>query len=973
MRPVLCEDLADPEVGLVVLMAPSGYGKTTLLAQYARQPRRTAAWVTLHADDGEDVALEQAVVQAVTTALPGLALLLWRASLDSPASVMARAQALARDLDGVEGNVDLILDGTDVLGANAGRWLEAFLAMLGEGHRLLLSGCERPPLALTQLLAAGSARVIGPEALAFSLDETRVYFAERQVPEDPDGAWRALEGWPAGLALVASGAAPLLMPHDLVRDVLERLPPEIRSGLPEAAVADTWTEAGLARLGARLPAGWLPAARRVGLPLTPLQSGAARPHRLLLELLEEELRAQPTRHAELHMAAGRAAEADGEALRALGHYLKAGALATALDLVGQLVRRYELRWEAKLVRQVVEGLPEAHLTPHLRRAWGRALLETGEAARGEAVLRALRAEGYRDRKLMFALGTLAAREGRFQDQLALAEEGLSLVQADEPTLSLIRLRAAALLGCGRVQEALTGAQAAAAQAEAEDNLIELGAILSLLHSAYKVLGRPMDSERALRRGLEVYEALGMPSRALHVQNNLACLLQAQGRLDEGVQVAAQALALADQEGGVMRPVLQATLADLYRASGCFAEAAGLYRAALEGSAAFKLDTLPPLIWPGLAEAALRCGDHPAAAEALNWARHLSGQGAHEPTQQLAFCEGLFAFEDGDLDRAGQHFRVTAVTQAASELQVRAQAYLAEIARRQGQLTDVHLAPLRPVLAQPGWGALRADTAVLEGLFGDLQVSGGAVPTRQSPSFQHQLSSVMKAPVTLSLSTLGTLKVDVQGAPLHLPRAKSGEILVWLAQHGPGTRDQLVNALWDGSAERRHGEHFRVAVRQLRCALATHPAVTFNPLPFEAGVYRLSEQFELQLDWRLARPALRSGRAEALERVLNAYAGPFLPHLETEWIREQRAQAAEDTLAAALALGALLQDTEPHRALWAYGRAADLDLLNEQAQRGVIRAHLKLGEVAAAERAYAQYARVLRDELGDAPPFFLSQA
>ncbi|MVN86231.1 hypothetical protein GO986_05580 [Deinococcus sp. HMF7620] len=963
-RASVAATLAEAETPLVVLVAPSGYGKTTALAQHARQTARAVAWLTVQEDHAESGALEQAVVAALKAALPEVQVPQWQAAQLSPAPA-ARAQALARDLDGAPANLDLVLDGADLLGTAAGRWLDVLVGALGEGHRLLLSGCERPPLQLSRHLAAGTARLLGAEDLAFSLPETQTYFAGRQAAQSPEAAHQALEGWPAGLALVASGAAPLLLPDDLLRDVLGRLPPEVRVRLPEAAVADTWHEAGLARLGVALPTGWLRVARAVGLPLTPLGGEAARPHRLVLNLLEAELRAQPERHQQLHLAAGQAAEADGEEVRALGHYLKAGAQDTALALAERLVRRYEVRWEPRLVRQVVEQLPEVHLTPQLRRAWGQALLETGEAARGEALLRTLRAEGHRDRRLLFALGTLAARSGRFQEQLALADEGLALTQPDEPTLSLRRLRASALLGCGELAAGLQEALAAAEQAEAEDDLLGLGAALALVHEAYMVLGQPLDSERALRRGLEVYQALGMPSRALALQNDLACLLQGQGRIDEGLTVGTQALTLATQEGSIMQPLLQATLGDLHRAAGEYEQARALYGAALAGSAAFKLDTLPPLIWPGLAEAALRCGDLPAANEALTRARHAAPHGASESAHQLALCEGLFAFEQRDWAAAQTYFAQAAQSRAAFGVQERAQAYLAELARQVGRVQAAHLAPLRLALQHPERSVLRADAAVLTELFALCQGAGEV--TTGHPAYP----AAPGVPcLRLDLLTLGSLRVQVQSEPLHLPRAKSGEILVWLALHGPGTRERIVDALWDGSAERRHGEHFRVAVRQLRCALAAHPAVTFNPLPFEAGLYRLAEEFEVCLDSRLARAALASGEPEALRRAAEAYAGPFLPQQDAEWIAELRGEVEAETLAAALTLGAQTQATDSALSLWAYTRAADLDPMNEQAQRGLLRGHLRLGDQGAADRAYARYARRLLDELNEAPGFTL---
>ena len=55
-RAASCGSLLGTEAPVVVIGAPAGYGKTTLLAQYAAVADRPVAWLSLDAADGDPVA-----------------------------------------------------------------------------------------------------------------------------------------------------------------------------------------------------------------------------------------------------------------------------------------------------------------------------------------------------------------------------------------------------------------------------------------------------------------------------------------------------------------------------------------------------------------------------------------------------------------------------------------------------------------------------------------------------------------------------------------------------------------------------------------------------------------------------------------------------------------------------------------------------------------------------------------------------
>ena len=282
-RPELLGQLEEHQGNLIALIAPAGYGKTTLLAQHARRYEGRVVWLSLGEDDADPLSLGAHLVASLQRIMPTLALSEWHRLRDLGGAAEGLAAALAHDLNGSTTNFELILDGSEVLGGVAERWLSRWLSELTEGHRLLLAG-RSELLGLPQRVARGDALLIGLHELAFSAAQTAACLSELQTPLSAQEVHTRLEGWPVGVALVGSGAAPQLTPADLIHDVLERLPPDLKRSLPEASVLEVWSEETAAQAEIVLPPDWLREVRQAGLPLIPL-GGSYRPHQLLREVL----------------------------------------------------------------------------------------------------------------------------------------------------------------------------------------------------------------------------------------------------------------------------------------------------------------------------------------------------------------------------------------------------------------------------------------------------------------------------------------------------------------------------------------------------------------------------------------------------------------------------------------------------------------------------------------------------------------
>ena len=117
--------------GLIVVCAPAGYGKTVLLADWARRGRQPVAWLSLDAGDNDPARFWRHAVAALDRARPGMgdhvAPLL---GPPAPSSFQGLVTALINDLAADEAL--LVLDDYHVIGS---RQVHESLAFLVEHRR----------------------------------------------------------------------------------------------------------------------------------------------------------------------------------------------------------------------------------------------------------------------------------------------------------------------------------------------------------------------------------------------------------------------------------------------------------------------------------------------------------------------------------------------------------------------------------------------------------------------------------------------------------------------------------------------------------------------------------------------------------------------------------------------------------------------------------------------------------------------
>jgi LuxR family maltose regulon positive regulatory protein len=200
------ELLAPRPENVVAIVAPAGYGKTTLLAQWRAKEPRPVAWVSVTATDADSRLLFGAIIRSLDGAigLPRSVLDLADSSASVLSTVVPRLAWALRERDQP---CLLILDDlqhiVDTASIDA---LGLLIAYLPEPVVLAFAGRNDAGLPMARLRALGRLAVLSETELA--LDEEEALDAVRRIDPrcsvaDARAIQQRTEGWPAALYLMA--------------------------------------------------------------------------------------------------------------------------------------------------------------------------------------------------------------------------------------------------------------------------------------------------------------------------------------------------------------------------------------------------------------------------------------------------------------------------------------------------------------------------------------------------------------------------------------------------------------------------------------------------------------------------------------------------------------------------------------------------------------------------------------------------
>jgi LuxR family maltose regulon positive regulatory protein len=399
---------------LVLVCAPAGWGKTSVLSQWHSAEPGVFAWVSLDPGDDDRVRFWSYVIGAVRTVVPEAGEAALAALPNAPGDVTSAVlPSLLNELAAAGRRLVLVLDDYHCVREESIHASVAFLLRhLPPSVQLAIATRSDPPLPLGSLRAAGEVLEIRAAQLRFSDAEARALLNDSLdlglEPADVALLRERTEGWPAGLrlaalslrdqddrkAFVAAFAGDDRQITEYLHEFVAAQPRRLREFLLRTSILErlcapacdaiTGRSDGIARLEE---------VQRANLFLVSLDSRGQwfRYHHLFRDLLRLELaRSEPGLVAALHRRACAWHRAQGNVDEAIGHATAAGDFTVACDLIARHWAPLFNLGQAETVARWVDALPREFAVADARvcvaRAW--AALQPGVVEEMERWLRA---------------------------------------------------------------------------------------------------------------------------------------------------------------------------------------------------------------------------------------------------------------------------------------------------------------------------------------------------------------------------------------------------------------------------------------------------------------------------------------------------------------------------------------------------------------------------------------------------------
>jgi LuxR family maltose regulon positive regulatory protein len=205
VRTALVERLAAARVPVITVAAPPGYGKTTLMAQWAERTRSRVAWLSCDDADNDPVVLLSALTVALGRIGPVDPAIF--SALASSGADITSVPRLVAAVAPVPPPVTVVVDHAEaVTNQQCLNTIAEFAVRLPPGWQLALASRTVVPLPTARLRAQGGILEVTADDLAMGPAEAHSLLKGAGVEADETSLRDLLqrtEGWPAGLYIAA--------------------------------------------------------------------------------------------------------------------------------------------------------------------------------------------------------------------------------------------------------------------------------------------------------------------------------------------------------------------------------------------------------------------------------------------------------------------------------------------------------------------------------------------------------------------------------------------------------------------------------------------------------------------------------------------------------------------------------------------------------------------------------------------------
>jgi LuxR family maltose regulon positive regulatory protein len=489
-RPRLVDQVNAGLIGrLTLVVAPAGFGKTTLILEWLKQlpvpgypwEETHCAWVSLVNADNQPKQFFAYLLGALQRMTPGFGADLL-ASLDSSAGtdLLILIQDLLNDFATQATPFLLVLDDYHVITDDSiHKLINLLIEHLPTNVHLVITSRSMPPLDLPRWRARGYLHEITAPALRFTQEETQAFLAETMRLDLPDEVAVALEdtteGWAAGLQLIALALRAQSLHEDwdqqvdwrrrftgsertvadyLLAEVLAHQPAEVQEFLfctvlmPQfnaplcnqlLSAADDYDAK--SRLEKKPAQQMLKILEKSDLFLIPLDNQRQwyRYHHLFADLLQDRLRQAWSKEKinTLHLAASDWFGDQGMIHEAIDQAFKAGAEDAAAKLIEAIPKR--LLWHPDLVGMIPswsQQLSESTLASHPGVILNTAAVQLirGQISELRKLLENLKQYAVFDAERMILEAVLLRNDGQMMEAFEMLQEANGRLPASSDTI-----------------------------------------------------------------------------------------------------------------------------------------------------------------------------------------------------------------------------------------------------------------------------------------------------------------------------------------------------------------------------------------------------------------------------------------------------------------------------------------------------------------------------------------------------------
>jgi LuxR family maltose regulon positive regulatory protein len=665
-RPRLLKRLNQlPAYRLMLVSAPAGYGKTTLLSEWAasQQLGLCVAWLSLDEADNDVARFLAYLGAAVNPVVPQISQ--WIAAMlqpPQPSPPEAILTVLINELASASTQLALVLDDYQVIETQAIHDAVVFLLEhLPPQLHLIIATRADPPLPLARLRGRGQLDELRAADLCFAPDEAGCFIervTRRTLSEQEIAALTArTEGWAAGLQIAAmslqkqpeaaqfarafTGSNRHILDY-LVEEILQHQPEEWQSFLLQTSILDRLSSAVCdAVTGQAGSQSKLEELDKANLFIIPLDEDRQwyRYHRLFADLLRQRLQLlQPDKLPMLHQRASAWYDQHGFTSEAVEHALAANDSERAARLIEKAAELTLMHGEVTTLLNWTQALPDdvvrAHSALCIYHAWA----------------------------LLLAGRPMQLIQARLKDAGVEADTELVSVEA-----AVFRALLAAVTGDARHGVELSRQ---ALERVPEDRLFLRNIALSSLGMAHVLHGDIEAAADAFNESARLGQQIGNVLFAVGALCNVAGLCLMQGQLHRADAISRRALELATDAAGRRMPAASRALLNLGELAREWNDLAAAERYLAEGLELSRQTGSIGLLagYLHLARVKQTQGDPSAAAELLQHAEQLALQTNATPLDDMLVkvSQARLWIMQGDLAAAEQWGQAIVAQEASGQ-------------------------------------------------------------------------------------------------------------------------------------------------------------------------------------------------------------------------------------------------------------------------------------------------------------------